>query len=114
MVNKAILVGRLASTPELRQTNDGVSVVSVTVVVDRPRRNEDGTRDADFITVTAWRKQAEFLCNNFVQGDLVSIVGSIRTRIRTNKEGENFKSIEVNADEVGFCGFRRSQVETGE
>lgn len=112
MVNQVILVGRLAATPELRQTNDGTNVASVTIVVDRPRKKEDGTRDADFITVTAWRGQAEFLCKYFTQGDLISVVGSIRTRLRTNKDGQEFKSIEVNADELGFCGYRKGQ--TGE
>lgn len=111
MVNQAILVGRLASTPELRETSDGTKVASVTLVIDRPRKKEDGTRDADFITVTAWRGQAEFLCNYFKQGDLISVVGSIRTRLRTNKDGQEFKSVEVNADELGFCGYRKGQVE---
>lgn len=108
MVNNVVLVGRLAAKPELKETADGTKVTSFIVVCDRPRLNSKGEREADFITVTTWRGSAEFVCKNFDKGDYISVSGSIQTRIRTNKEGQSYKLIEVVADRCDFCGYKRS------
>lgn len=109
MVNNVVIEGRLAATPELNETKDGVKVTSFVVVCDRPRTNKDGEREADFISVTAWRGTAEFVCQHFVKGDYISVTGSIRTRLRPKKENENenFKVTEVVADRCDFCGYKR-------
>ena len=51
MLNSVILMGRLTADPELRQTQNGTSVTSFTVAVDR-RFQRDQT---DFINVVAWK-----------------------------------------------------------
>lgn len=111
MVNNVSLVGRLAGKPELRTTPEGTSVTSFTVVIDRPRVKEDGSREADFIAVTAWRRTAEFVSKHFEKGDYISVVGSIQTKIRTTKDGASFKTTEVLADRCDFCGYRRPREE---
>ncbi len=58
-LNKVILIGNLTRDPELRYTPDGTPVVSFTLAVNRPFTNQQGERDADFIPIVAWRKQAE-------------------------------------------------------
>ena len=62
MLNRIIIMGRLTATPELKKTQTGVSVCSITVAVDRDHRN-DGEKVTDFIEVVAWRQTAEFICN---------------------------------------------------
>ena len=60
MINKVILVGRLTKDPEIRYTAQNVPVVSFTIAVSRPFVNQtSGEREADFIPVVLWRKQAE-------------------------------------------------------
>ena len=60
MINRVILVGRLTKDPELRYTTQNVPVVSFTIAVSRPFVNQQtGDRDADFIPVVLWRKNAE-------------------------------------------------------
>ena len=63
-MNKVCLVGRLTKDPtcEYVNTNNGsVARARFTVAVDRSFNsgNQDGNRTADFISVVAWRKQAE-------------------------------------------------------
>ena len=54
-LNKVVLAGRLTSTPELKSTATGVSVLSFTLAVNRryASKNEQGENQtqADFITV---------------------------------------------------------------
>lgn len=109
MVNNVVIIGRLAATPVLKETNDGVKVTSFTVVCDRPRVNKNGERDADFISVTAWRNSAEFVCKNFNKGDYISVTGSLQTKLRQRKDDEDksYKVVEVVADRCDFCGYKR-------
>ena len=68
MYNKAILIGRLTASPELKRTQSGVSVTSFTLAVDR-RYISGGERKADFINCVAWRQAAEFVCKYFAKGE---------------------------------------------
>ena len=68
MFNKAILIGRLTADPELKQTQSGISVCSFSIAVDRRFSGRDSERKTDFINITSWRQQAEFVCRYFHQG----------------------------------------------
>ncbi len=105
--NKVILGGRLTATPELRQTPTGVMVTSFTIAVNRrfASRSEDGQNgqpQADFIRVTAWRQQAEFVCRYFQKGSSICVVGSIQTRTWNDQQGNKQYSTDVVADEINF------------
>lgn len=63
MINRVVLVGRLTKDPELRYTPSGVPMTRFTVAVNRTFSNQQGEREADFISCIAWRKQAENLAN---------------------------------------------------
>lgn len=109
-LNKVILGGRLATAPELRQTPGGVMVTTFTVAVNRrfAQKNEDGTQQtqADFIRVTAWRQQAEFVSKYFTKGSSICIVGSIQTRSWTDQQGNKQYATDVVADEINFVDAR--------
>ncbi len=62
-MNRVMLIGRLTAKPELRYTNANVPFARFTVAVNRQFNNQDGNREADFINIIAWRKQAEVICN---------------------------------------------------
>ncbi|CAA3973391.1 Single-stranded DNA-binding protein, phage associated [Staphylococcus aureus] len=59
MLNRTILVGRLTRDPELRTTQSGVNVASFTLAVNRTFTNAQGEREADFINIIVFKKQAE-------------------------------------------------------
>ena len=59
MLNKVALTGRMTKDPELRYLGNGTPVASFTLAVDRPFKNKDGQKEADFINIQVWRKQAE-------------------------------------------------------
>ena len=62
-MNKVVLIGRLTKDPELRYTpGTGMAVTTVTLAVDRFNASTK-QREADFISVVIWGKQAENTAN---------------------------------------------------
>ena len=111
MINVVVLMGRLVADPELKQTQNGTSVCSFRIAVDRNVANKQtGERQADFINITAWRQTAEFVCKYFRKGSMIAIEGSLQTRSYTDKDGNNRTAYDVVANNVSFTG---SKVESG-
>ena len=104
MLNKAILNGRLTKAPELKQTQNGKSVCSFTIAVDRSRDREK----TDFIPIVAWGKTAEFVNQWFGKGDLITIVGRIEVRNYEDKNGNKRIATEIIAEEVLFGGSKNT------
>ena len=63
MFNKVIIMGRLTADPELTEAN--VKRTNFVLAVPKNYKNEDGSRDANFIRCKAWRGTAEFICKYF-------------------------------------------------
>ena len=101
MLNRAIIMGRLVADPELRQTPNGVSVITFTVAVDR-NYSRDRDRQTDFIDVVAWRQTAEFVSKYFSKGKMIIVEGSIQTRSYEDRNGNKRRAVEVVADNVQF------------
>ncbi len=105
-MNIVSLIGRLTADPELRHTQSGVAMARFTVAVDR-RVKAGEEKQADFISVTAWRQTAEFVCKYFSKGSRIALTGSIRTGSYTDRDGNKRYTTDVWADNVEFCESRR-------
>lgn len=103
-MNICTLMGRLTSNIELKNTNNGTSVASFTLAVDRKYTPKGQERQTDFINCVAWRHTAEFLSKWFGKGDMVAVKGEIQTRNYEDKNGNKRTATEVNVDEAWFCG----------
>ena len=92
-LNKVVLCGRLTADPELKQTQNGIAVVTFTLAVNRrfqPRGNDAAqSQQADFISVVAWRQTAEFISKYFKKGAALCVTGSIQTRTWQDQQGQN-------------------------
>ncbi len=106
-MNKAILLGRLTKDPELRTTQNNISVCSFTLAVDRRFKNQQGERETDFIPCVAWRQTAEFTAKYFNKGARIAVVGSIQPRSWDDEKGERHFITEVIVDEVYFADSKR-------
>lgn len=84
MINRVVLTGRLTRNPELKTTQNGLSVASFTIAVNRQFSDSQGKRGADFISCVAWRKSAENLCKYTHKGSLIGIDGRLQTRSYDN------------------------------
>ena len=111
MINKAIIMGRLVADPEVRQTTSGVSCCQFTVAVNRDYVQQGQERQADFISVVAWRQTAEFVGKYFSKGKMIIVEGSMRTRTYDDKRYPDVKHYvtEVYADKVHFGETKGAQ-----
>lgn len=111
-MNKVVLIGRLTKDPELRYTSSNVPAASFTLAVNRNFQNQNGVREADFISIVMWRKQAETAKKYLTKGSLISIEGRIQTRNYDGADGKKVYVTEVIADNFEFLeskGQRASQ-----
>ena len=107
-MNKVFLIGRLTRDPELRYTGSNTPVATFSIAINRNFTNSQGEREADFINIVVWRKQAENVKNYLQQGSQVAIDGRIQTRNYEDKEGQKRYVTEVVADNVEFLGSKNS------
>ena len=109
-LNKVIIAGNLTKDIEVKTTQQGTAVCSFTVAVNRKTKQSDGTyRDeVDFIDCNAWDKKAEFLHRYFRKGDGVCVLGTIRNRKWTDKDGKARTATEVLAEDILFNGEKKA------
>ena len=100
MLNRVIIIGRLASDPELRTTATGKNVTSFRIAVQKKIKPADGSPDADFFSVTAWGQTAEFISNYVHKGRLVAVDGRLQSRRYTTQDGQQRDVVEIVADDV--------------
>ncbi|NFR85695.1 single-stranded DNA-binding protein [Clostridium botulinum] len=101
-MNKVVLIGRLTKDPELKFTpGAGTAVTTLTLAVDK-YNSKTGQREADFVPVVIWGKQAESTANYMVKGSQMAISGRIQTRNYEAKDGTKRYVTEVVATEVQF------------
>ena len=110
MINNVTLVGRLVGDPELRFTSQGVAVAQFRLAVNRNYTNQNGEREADFISCVVWRKPAETLANYARKGSLLGVTGRIQTRNFENQQGQKVYVTEVVVEEFQLLEDRKSVV----
>ncbi|RQN33649.1 single-stranded DNA-binding protein [Paraburkholderia tropica] len=102
MLNRVVLVGRLTKDPEFRTTPSGVEVSTFTLAVNRTFTNAQGEREADFINVVVFGKQAKNVNDYLSKGSLAGVDGRVQSRNYENNEGRRVFVTEVVADSVQF------------
>ncbi len=98
-MNVVTLIGNLATEVELREVGPEKKVASFVLAVDRTGR--DG--GADFVSVSAWDRQAELCAEYLGKGRRVAVDGRLKSR-SWEEEGKRRSAIEVVARRVEFLG----------
>lgn len=111
-MNKVVLIGRLTKDPELRYTSSNIPSATFSLAVNRPFQNQNGVREADFINIVMWRKQAETAKKYLTKGSLISIEGRIQTRNYDGADGKKVYVTEVVADNFEFLETKGQKVST--
>ncbi|MBQ6117398.1 MAG: single-stranded DNA-binding protein [Oscillospiraceae bacterium] len=114
MLNRIVIMGRLARDPELRRTQSGIAVTSFRIACDRDFKSQNGEKGTDWIDVVAWRQTAEFVSKYFTKGRLAIVEGRLQSRDWTDKDGNKRTAIEVVADNVYFGDSKRDGADRGD
>ncbi len=111
-MNSVALTGRLTRDPEVRYTQSQTAVASFTLAVDRPF-SKDRENSADFIRITSFGKQAEFVEKYLNKGRLVGVTGRIQTGSYQDKDGKTVYTTDVIADRIEFLGPKGDGQQSG-
>jgi single-strand DNA-binding protein len=106
-INQVTLVGRLARDPDVRTTEGGVARAWFVLAVARPFVARDGDRDADFISVVAWRQLAGVVGEHLSKGRLIGVTGRLQVNLLDDGNGGRRSSAEVVADQIVFLDSPR-------
>src|SRR5437868_12536556 len=98
-MNVVTLIGNLATEVELREVGPEKKVASFVLAIDRASR--DG--GADFVSVSAWDRQAELCAEYLGKGRRIAVDGRLRSR-SWEEEGKGRTRIEVVARRIEFLG----------
>ncbi len=108
-ISRTVILGRITQDLELKQTPNGVSVLSFTVAVDRNFAKQGEEKQSDFISCVAWKERAEFISRYFGKGRMIAVEGQLRTRTYEDKNGSKHYVTEVYVDNASFTGEKKSE-----
>lgn len=104
MLNKVQIIGRLGRDPELRYSQSGSPVCTLSVATDEGYTDRDGKKvdRTEWHRVVLYSKAAEN-CNQFLKkGSLVYVEGSLQTRKWQDQQGQDRFSTEIKAQRIQF------------
>lgn len=101
-MNKCMIIGNLTRDPELRQTDTGIPVCTITVAVNRKKSANNKQPEADYFRVTAWRVLGENCSKYLTKGKKVAVYGPVTARAYIGNDGSAHAALEMVADEIEF------------
>ena len=115
-MNSVVLSGRLTKEPKISGEGDK-KVAFYTLAVERKKKAENGEEKADFISIKAFGKTADFVQNWLHKGTKMIIRGHIQTGSYTNKDGVTVYTTDVVVDDQEFAESKsvaeQNAVQTG-
>lgn len=111
MVNKVILIGRLAADPDVRATATGTHIATLRLATNTyAGKEEDGTtrEHTDFHSLVVFGKRAEFAAENLRKGRLIYAEGRSQTRSWETSDGQRRYSTEVVVDAMQVLSPRQA------
>ena len=97
------VVGHLGADPEFKKTPTGTPVTSFNLA-NTPRKQKNGEwvdGDTSWFRVFVWNYDAAGTAITLKKGDKVLVSGRLAVSTYTDKEGNERKTLEINADGIG-------------
>lgn len=106
MINKVILIGNLGRDPEVRTTQGGSSVCTLSVATAERQKDRDGnwTDHTEWHRVVVFGQAADACAKYLAKGRQVFVEGKLRTNKWQDKDGQDRYTTEIIAFEVKFLG----------
>ena len=102
-VNKVIIVGRLGADPEVRNTQTGQTVCTLSLATSESWV-KDGKKEerTEWHRVVLWAKQAELAQRYLKKGRMVYIEGRLQTRSWQDNQGQKRYTTEIIGNTMQF------------
>lgn len=99
-INVITLVGNVVEAPTLRKAGEN-DVCTVRLAVN------NSEKDTLFINCECWRNNAIFASSYFKKGSTVGVVGTLKQKEYTNKEGAKVKDTYIDVEGINFVGGKK-------
>ncbi|MBB1088086.1 single-stranded DNA-binding protein [Lysobacter sp. SG-8] len=105
-INKVILVGNLGNDPDMKYTQGGMAICTLSVATTSVRKDRDGNSQerTEWHRVKLFGKLGEIAGEYLRKGRQVYIEGSIRYDKFTGQDGQERYITEIVADEMQMLG----------
>lgn len=98
-LNKAMIIGRLGSDPEVRYTQSNTAVATLNIATNDRYKDSSGEwkERTEWHRVVAWGRKAEICQEYLKKGSQVYIEGPIQTQKWEDKDGQTRYTTEIKA-----------------
>lgn len=109
MLNQIVLQGRLGNDIDLRYSTGekATAIGRFSLAVASDYKNANGTYDTDWPNCVAFGRTAENMKKFFKKGDMVIVIGRLKTGSYTNKDGNRVNTTDVVVNSFEFCGSKK-------
>ena len=111
-VNKVILVGNVGKDPEVKFTQSGMPVASLTLATNERYKDKSGERQdrTEWHSIKAWQKTAEIIGEYVKKGSKIYVEGKLQTSSWDDKQsGEKKYRTEVVVDNLVLLSDRQDK-----
>ena len=106
-MNKTFVIGRLTKDCELRYTQGGTSVTSLSIAVNRSFKAQNEVKNqVSFFNCVAWGKLGETMNTYCHKGDRIAIEGYFQQQSWTDKDGSKKSKVELIVEQVQFLSTK--------
>lgn len=91
-------VGRLGAEPEMRFFQSGSSVCNARLAIGWPDAKKDEKEKTDWFKVELWNEEAQAFADGAHRGDLVEVLGRIKTEKYQSRDGEPKVALVIKAE----------------
>lgn len=109
-MNNVSLIGNLTRDPEVRYTQSGMAVATLSVAINRGKDKNGEDRGADFPRVIVFGSQAENCQKYLCKGKKIGVTGRIQTDSYEREDGSKVYTTDVIASRVEFLSPSGQQV----
>lgn len=102
-LNKAMIMGNLCASPEMKALPSGQNVTSMSIATNRVWKDKDGKQQetTEFVNIVVFGKQAENCAKYLTKGSGAYVEGRLQTR-SWDKDGVKMYRTEIVAETVQF------------
>jgi len=104
MKNTVTLVGFVGNTPEVRETQSGTSITSVSLATTRSYKDAEGTRqsETEWHRITCFNGVGKSVAEHVAKGAMIMVTGRIHYSRWNDSEGQARYGCEIIAEQVDF------------
>lgn len=103
-LNKVMLIGKLGSDPEKKITQNGNSVVTVSLATSERFKDKSGNRQekTEWHRIVLWNQMAELISQYCKKGSQIYVEGKLQTNEWQDKDGNKRYTTEIQAGQMQF------------